>query len=244
MGTMCAAALLDAGAAVTITSRRARAETAFDTLSKLGPVNFIQVDLAAPGGVESLLEGMASGADGLDILINNAGVTWGAPMEDYPAEAWDKVLRLDVAVPFRLAVGLLPLLRAASRSDRPARIVNIGSVDGHAVGPFDNFAYAAAKAGLHQLTRVLAFRLARSAITVNAIAPGPIHSKMTEALIERSGEALLQASPLGRLAGPDDVAGALVFLCADSGSYVTGAIIPVDGGLALGPWSHAADDLS
>lgn len=162
-------------------------------------------------------------------------------MEDYPIEAWEKVLRLDVAVPFRLTVRLLHLLEAAARPERPARVVNIGSVDGHAVGPFDNFAYSAAKAGLHQITRVLALRLAKSSITVNALAPGPIRSKMTEALIERSGSALVDANPLGRLAGPDDVAGALIFLCGDAGSYVTGAVIPIDGGLALGPWSGALE---
>jgi len=237
VGAMCAAALLDFGAEVVITSRRPADDGAYAELAGRGPCEHIQVDLADPDGVTAVRDRLEAGHDRLDILVNNAGVTWGAPFETYPAQAWTKVLNLDVAVPFRMVQALLPLLERAATPGRPARVVNLGSVDGHAVGTFDNFAYAAAKAGLHQLTRVLAQRLGPRGVTVNAIAPGPLHTKMTDGLLQATGDAVPRANPLGRLAGPADVGGALVFLAADAGSYVNGVVLPVDGGFSLGSWS-------
>jgi len=237
VGAMCAAALLDFGAEVVVTSRRPAADGAWADLARRGPCTHLQVDLAEPDGVTAVRDHLAGRQDRLDILVNNAGVTWGAPFEEYPAHAWTKVLNLDVAVPFRMVQALLPLLEQAATVDRPARVVNLGSVDGHAVGAFDNFAYAAAKAGLHQLTRVLAQRLGPRGVTVNAIAPGPLHTKMTDGLLRATGDAVPRSNPLGRLAGAADVGGALVFLTADAGSYVNGAVLPVDGGFSLGSWS-------
>jgi NAD(P)-dependent dehydrogenase (short-subunit alcohol dehydrogenase family) len=147
------------------------------------------------------------------------------------------VLRLDVAVPFRMVQALLPLLEAAGTHGAPARVVNIGSVDGHAVGTFDNFAYSAGKAGLHQMTRVLAHRLGPRHITVNALAPGPVMTKMTAELLRGSGTAVVDANPLGRLAEAADIGGALIYLSSAAGSYVTGVVLAIDGGFSLGSWS-------
>jgi NAD(P)-dependent dehydrogenase (short-subunit alcohol dehydrogenase family) len=237
LGSMCAAALLDVGAEVVITSRRAQEATDFASLASRGPCHFVQTDLAAPDGVSVVRDALMARLDSLDILVNNAGVTWGAPLEEYPADAWEKVLRLDVAVPFRMVQALLPLLDAAGGPRTPARVVNVGSVDGHAVGTFDNFAYSAGKAALHQMTRVLAQRLGPRHITVNALAPGPVLTKMTADLLRDSGTAMVDANPLGRLAEAEDIGGALVYLCSAAGSYVTGVVLAIDGGFSLGSWS-------
>jgi NAD(P)-dependent dehydrogenase (short-subunit alcohol dehydrogenase family) len=237
LGSMCAAALLDVGAEVVITSRRAEGTTDFASLAGRGPCHFIQADLAAPDGVAAVRDALMARQDSLDILVNNAGVTWGAPLEEYPADAWEKVLRLDVAVPFQMVQALLPLLEASGTHHAPARVVNIGSVDGHAVGAFDNFAYSAGKAGLHQMTRVLAQRLGPRHITVNALAPGPVMTKMTADLLRDSGTAVVDANPLGRLAEASDIGGALVYLTSAAGSYVTGVVLAIDGGFSLGSWS-------
>ena len=234
---MCAQALLDHGASVIISARRPAAlDEAVEALAARGSCSGIAGDLSTPDGVALLVDTLRARTGALHILVNNAGVTWGAGFEDYPADAWGKVLNLDVAAPFTLVQATVGLLEAAARPQDPARVVNIGSIDGHAVGRFDNFAYAAAKAGLHQLTRVLAQRLGDRGITVNCIAPGPIRTKMTAQLLDEGEAPLLAATPLGRLAQADDIAGALVYLTARSGAFVTGAVLPVDGGAAIPGW--------
>jgi NAD(P)-dependent dehydrogenase (short-subunit alcohol dehydrogenase family) len=239
---ICAEALLEHGATVVITARKRDAgEAACRRLAEIGPCELIVADLAAEDGVEALARTLGERFDRLHVLVNNAGVTWGASYEEYPASAWWRVLNLDVAAPFRLVQATTPLLTAAGTRDDPARVVNLGSVDGYAVGSFDNFAYAAAKAGLHQLTHVLALRLGPRHITVNAIAPGPVRTDMTARLLDESEERLATANPLGRAAaGRDDIAAALVYLTARGGAYVTGAVIPVDGGFGIATWGVAA----
>jgi NAD(P)-dependent dehydrogenase (short-subunit alcohol dehydrogenase family) len=242
VGLICAEALLDHGARVIITTRReAAAEAAVAQLSQNGrPCTAIVADLATEEGIAGLADELRRETDALHILVNNAGVTWGAPFGEYPSSAWTKVLNLDVAAGFQLVQRTMDLLEAAARPGDPARIVNIGSVDGHAVGTFDNFAYSAAKAGVHHLTRVLARRLGGRGITVNCIAPGPIRTKMTAQLLAEAEPRLLAATPLGRLAEADDIAGALVYLTAVSGAFVTGSVIPVDGGATIATWGEAA----
>jgi NAD(P)-dependent dehydrogenase (short-subunit alcohol dehydrogenase family) len=239
---MCAQALIDHGATVVISARKAEpARLATQALQRHGSCEFVEVDLAAPGGVDVLAEAMRSRFKTLDIVVNNAGVTWGAPLEAYPASAWARVLQLDVAVPFQLSVALLPLLRSGAARRPPARIVNIGSIDGHAVGPFDNYAYQVAKAGVHQLTRMLAHRLGQEQITVNCIAPGPIRTDMTARVLEEDGASMAATVPLRRIAEPDDIAGALVYLTSRAGAFVTGAVVPVDGGASIATWGPERD---
>jgi NAD(P)-dependent dehydrogenase (short-subunit alcohol dehydrogenase family) len=234
---MCAEGLLDHGATVLLTARRQTAvDDAVAALTARGRCSGIAGDLSTPGGVAALVAELKERTDSLHILVNNAGVTWGAPFEDYPATGWQKVLNLDVAAPFALVQAAIGLLEAAARPDDPARVVNIGSVDGHAVGRFDNFAYSAAKAALHHLTSVLAQRLGERGVTVNCIAPGPIRTKMTADLLVDGEPALRAATPLGRLADADDIVGALVYLTARSGAFVTGTVLPVDGGVAIPTW--------
>ena len=233
IGMMIARGLLEAGAAkVVISSRKADAvERAVAELS--GPGKGEVVGVPADLATEEECLRLAGEIEGpLHILVNNAGATWGAPLEEYPASAWDKVLDLNLKSPFFLVQALLPRLREAAAPDDPARIVNIGSIDG-IMTPGQRYAYTTSKAGIHQLTRVLAKELGPQSITVNAIAPGPFESKMMAATLDAFGEAIAQAVPLGRIGRPDDMAGAAVFLASRAGAYVNGAIIPVDGGLTV-----------
>lgn len=163
--------------------------------------------------------------------VNNAGAAWGAPLEEFPAAGWDKVLDLNLKSPFFLTRAFLPLLEAAGTIDDPARVINIGSIDGMRIPEFDNFSYTASKAGVHQLTRVLARKLGPRHITVNAIAPGPFPTKMMAAILEESGDEMAASSPLGRIGRPEDMAGAAVYLASRAGAWVTGVILPVDGGI-------------
>ncbi len=234
IGYMIAHGFLAAGAKVYISARKADAcERAANQLSALGPCVAIAADVATADGVETLGRAIAEREPALHVLVNNAGATWGAPLEEYPESAFDKVLGINVKAPFALTVRLLPLLRAAASAEDPARVINVGSVDGIAAPVQETFAYSSSKAAVHMLTRHLALRLAAERITVNAIAPGPFDSKMMAFLLDNpeSRSLVAQHVPLGRIGRPDDVAGVSLFLASRAGSYVTGAVIPVDGGL-------------
>ena len=175
---------------------------------------------------------MSEREQALPILVNNAGATWGAPFDEFPASAWDKILDLNLKAPFFLTRALLPRLEAAGTHDDPARVSNVGSIDGLHVPSLPVYSYAPSKAGLHHLTRVLAHELGPRHITVNAVAPGPFESKMMAATLAAAGDAIAASAPLRRIGRPDDMAGVAIYLCSRAGSYVTGAVIPVDGGIA------------
>ena len=192
----------------------------------------VPADVSSQLGCQTLVSDLASHTDHLDVLVNNAGATWGADLEQYPDAAWDKVLALNLKAPFHLTVACLELLRAAASEQRPSRIVNIGSVDGMHVPMWESYAYSSSKAAVHQLTRHIAKRLAPEHITVNAIAPGIFPSKMTQFAFDHAEDELIEATPMGRTGQPDDAAGAAIFLASPAASWVTGVVLPVDGGLA------------
>lgn len=233
IGLMIARGFVEAGARVYISSRKADVcDEVARELSKTSPCFSVPADLSTLQGVEHLANEVTERESQLDILVNNAGAAWGAPIEDYPESGWDKVMDLNVKAIFFLTQALLPLLRKAASADDPARVINIGSIDGIRVPVLQNYAYSASKAAVHMLTRHLAHHLVDDHITINAIAPGPFPSKMTKFMFDQGEELVASNVPLGRAGRPDDVAGAAIYLASAAGAYLTGAVIPVDGGVA------------
>ncbi|HEY1516438.1 MAG TPA: SDR family oxidoreductase [Solirubrobacteraceae bacterium] len=234
IGLMMARGLVQAGVRVVIASRKAEdLEAAAAELRGSGECEAIPADLSTPDGAGALAEAVRARFDALHILVNNSGATWGAPLEEFPASGWDRVIHTNLEGIFHLTVALLPALRAAATADDPARVINIGSIDGIRVPLAENYSYSASKAAVHMLTRHLARRLAAEHITVNAIAPGPFQSKMMAFMLdtpEKLAEVERQV-PLGRIGRPDDAAGLTLFLASRAGSYLTGAVIPLDGGI-------------
>lgn len=241
IGLMASHALAAAGCTVLLASRKgAVCEGAAAAINKeVGreAAYGFAVDLANEDGVAAALSEVSKHTDRLDILMNNAGATWGAPMGEFPRSGWDKIMNVNVTGVFMLTQALLPLLEAAANTQNPARIVNVGSVVGTRATGNNAYSYAASKAAVHHLTKVLSNELAARHITVNAIAPGPFPSRMMAFVTENEELAALARAdvPLGRLGEASDIAGALQFLCSRAGAYITGAILPIDGGISAKP---------
>jgi NAD(P)-dependent dehydrogenase (short-subunit alcohol dehydrogenase family) len=235
IGMMIARGLLQAGAStVYISSRKADAVAAAEQeLSSYGKVVGIAADLSRLDECNRLRDEVGRHEDRLNILVNNAGATWGEPFDAFSENGWDRVVDLNLKTPFFLTQAFLPLLKAAASPEDPARVINIGSIDGLHVSPMPHYPYSASKAGVHHLTRHLAKELGRSQITVNAVAPGPFESKMMAFALDDPAmrAAVASSSPLGRIGSPEDMAGVAVYLSSRAGAYVTGAVIPVDGGI-------------
>lgn len=233
IGTMIATAFLQAGATVVISSRKAdRCRATAEELGGLGTCLAVPGDVSTPDGARQLAQDVAGQTGPLDILVNNAGSTWGAELEDYPDEAWTKVLSTNLVGPFQLTVGLLGALRSAATPERPARVINVGSINGIVPPAVESYAYSTSKAGAHMLTRHLGARLAAEHITVNTIAPGPFESRMMAFALEDPAamDALVGDIPLGRIGRPEDIGAAALYLAGDGGSWVTGTTLCVDGG--------------
>ena len=234
IGLMIATAFVKAGARVYISSRKADVcDAVAAELSTLGECHSLPYDLASVAACGQLAEDLAKREQSLDILVNNAGAAWGEPIDDYAPEGFDKLMNLNLRSVFFLTQKLLPLLRRSGRLDHPARVINIGSIDGLRVPEVETYAYSATKAGVHHLTRTLAVRLGPEHITVNAVAPGPFKSKMTAGLLEKYGPQIEKQCPLGRIGVPADMAGIAIFLASSAAAYINGAVIPVDGGICI-----------
>jgi NAD(P)-dependent dehydrogenase (short-subunit alcohol dehydrogenase family) len=232
IGLMIASGFVDAGARVYISSRKADVcDTVAAELSQRGECISIPADLSTEAECLRLASAVAERESRLDVLVNNAGATWGAPLEAFDEAAWDRVLAINVKGVFHLTKFLLPQLQAAGTAEDPARVINIGSIDGIQVPVMETYSYSASKAAVHQLTRHLAKQLAPD-ITVNAIAPGPFESKMMAATLDAFGEQIVASVPMKRIGRPDDMAGTAIFLASRAGAYLTGAVVPVDGGMA------------
>jgi len=233
LGRMIAEALLQAGARVIITSRR-NAKAAALEMADLGPCEGIDADLSTPAGAVALADAVKARVDALNVLVNNAGRTWGAPLDAYPDQAWDAVMPINVQVPFTLIRDLLPVLEAAGTATDPARILNIGSIAGNSVHRLSAYAYTASKAALHHLTRELASDLARRHIAANIIVPGWFPTDMTAQV--RADEDLTRATmrkiPFARFGTSAEIGSVAVFLSSPAAAYITGAEIPVDGGIS------------
>jgi NAD(P)-dependent dehydrogenase (short-subunit alcohol dehydrogenase family) len=236
IGRICAEALLSAGARVLIASRKAEAcEAVAKELSAIGPCEGFGGTVASEQGVAALAEEVRGRTSRLDILVNNAGVNWGSPFEKFEWKGWDRVLGVNVSGLFTLTRDLMPLLLASGSQDRPATIVNIGSVMGTITQSENAYSYAASKAAVHHLTRILALEFAGRHVTVNAIAPGPFKTKMTSFTLDKDDglAAALTGVPMGRLGRPEDLAASLLYLAGRGGAYTTGAVLPVDGGVSV-----------
>jgi NAD(P)-dependent dehydrogenase (short-subunit alcohol dehydrogenase family) len=241
LGEMIAAGFLANGAKVYISSRKAAVCDATATrLSETtgGTCVSIPADLATIEGVASLAAAIADREDHLDVLVNNAGVSWGAPLDEFPELGWDKVMDTDVKGIFFLTQRLLPLLEAAASAESPARVINIGSIDGIRTPVFDTFSYGPAKAAVHALTRQLAAALAQRNILVNAVAPGPFPTWMLSTGVGGRGNVattdwgpVAQANPRGRIGTPADIAGTVLFLASRAGEFIVGQTIVCDGGI-------------
>ena len=169
----------------------------------------------------------------LHILVNNAGTLTDAPIDRFSENEWDDVIDLNLKTPFFLMQKLLPLLRAGANAGRPSNVINIGSVGALKIGPREVYSYQASKGAIHWLTKSIAKKLGPDHITVNAIAPGFFESDMTVITDDNMRKMVESMVPLGRTGTPEDMAGAAIYLASQAGAYVTGSVIPVEGGLAI-----------
>ena len=234
IGLMIARGFVEAGAKVYISSRKKEVcDAVAEELSVIGPCFSIPADLSTAEGCAYVAKELSAREQALHILVNNAGAAWGAPLAEYPEAGFDKVMDTNVKAVFFLTRELAPLLEKSARPDDPARVINIGSIDGLKVPSVENYAYAPSKAAVHHLTRVLALKLGPRGITVNAIAPGPFESQMTKWLLENFRARIEADCPLGRIGSPPDMAGVAIYLASRAGAYVSGVVIPVDGGICI-----------
>jgi NAD(P)-dependent dehydrogenase (short-subunit alcohol dehydrogenase family) len=231
IGAMIAEGFVRNGVKTYISSRKSDpCDEKAKELSKYGECISIPADLTDMNEMDKLVTKIKDKETKLNILVNNAGAAWGASFDDFPEIGWDKVMDTNVKSVFFLTQKLVDILEASASTSDPSRIINIGSIDGLGIPRAETYSYPASKAAVHQLTKVLANRLANRNINVNAIAPGPFQSNMMAHTLEEYGEQIKSSVPRGRIGVPEDMAGASIFLSSRASSYITGSIIPVDGG--------------
>jgi len=239
IGLMIARGFVEAGVKTYISSRDAKACAAAEAeLSKSGTCIALPHDLGRTDEVKALAAEIAAREEKLDILVNNAGAAWAEPIDQYSEKGWDKLMAVNLKAVFLLTQALLPLLRKAATADDPARVVNIGSIDGLLQPHLESYAYSASKAAVHHLTRNLAKHLAKDDINVNAIAPGPFDTKMLAPVLAVARKQMETSVPRKRIGRDDDMIGAAIFYCSRASSYVTGTVLPVDGGIATAAYTE------
>ncbi len=232
IGAMIAEGFVANGVRTYISSRKADAcEAMAAQLSSQGECIPVPADLSSAAGIRALADTVRARESKLHVLVNNAGATWGEPIDSFPEAGWDKVMDINVKGPFFLTQALLPLLEAAATPGDPARIINVGSIDGLNVNRMPTYSYGPSKAAVHHLTRTLSAHLAERNITCNAIAPGPFPSKMMAHTLQTMGDRVRAGVPLKRIGEPEDMAGAAIYLSSRAGAYVSGVVLPVDGGI-------------
>ncbi len=239
IGKMIASGFIAQGAKVYISSRKAPA--CDETAAELGE-NCLALpqDVSTVDGCKALAAKFAEQEDRLDILVNNAGAAWGVPFEEFPEVGWDKVMDLNLKSPFFLTQALHPMLKAAASRERPAKVINITSIDGQRLNPWDTFSYHASKAGLIYLTKRMAARLIEDSINVTSIAPGAFRSEMNRAARDH-GDEVAKGIPARRIGIDEDMAGAAIYLASRAGDYVVGDTITVDGGLVNADLGRSID---
>lgn len=230
IGRMIAAGFLAQGAKVYISSRKAAdCDATAKALSDQGQCLSLPADISTMEGIHGLVAAYTARESTLDILVNNAGAAWGETFDTFPEKGWDKVVDLNLKSPFFLTQALIAPLRAAAKT-QPAKVINIASIDGISVNPQETYSYAASKAGLIQLTRRMALRLAQDNIVVSAIAPGAFASEMNRVARDHAEETAKRI-PAGRIGRDEDMAGAAIYLASRAGDYVMGSTLVVDGGV-------------
>lgn len=231
IGAMIAEGFVKNGVKTYITSRKSeQCNQKADDLSKFGECISIPANLTDMNEMDKLVNHIKKNEKQFNFLINNAGAAWGASFDEFPENGWDKVMDTNVKSVFFLTQKLAKILEKSGNNSDPSRVINVGSIDGIGIPRAETYSYPASKAAVHQLTRVLANRLAHRNININAIAPGPFQSNMMAHTLEEYGEQIKASVPRGRIGVPADMAGTAIFLCSKASSYITGSIIPVDGG--------------
>ncbi len=231
IGEMIAEGFVKNGVKTFITSRKADQcnETA-KRLSQYGDCISIPADLTDIKEIKKIKKIIQGKVDRIDILINNAGAVWATDFDSFPENGWDKVMDTNVKAMFFLTQELIDLLEKSATNEDPSRVINVGSIDGIGIPRAETYSYPASKAAVHQLTRVMANRLANRNININAIAPGPFESQMMKSTLKSFGDEIINSVPRKRIGKPEDMAGAAIFLSSKASAYITGIVMPVDGG--------------
>ena len=233
IGRMIAEGFLRQGATVYISARKAEVcDATAAELSAIGPCFSLPADVSKMAGIAALVAALKDREQKLDILVNNAGAAWGAPFDEFPEAGWDKVVDLNMKSPFFLTQALHGMLKAGAASGNLAKVINIASIDGQTVNPWETYSYAASKAGVIHLSKRMALRLIQDGIVVNAICPGPFASEMNKDARDNA-EQVARRVPAGRVGADDDMAAAAVYLASRAGDYVVGTTLTVDGGINL-----------
>ena len=233
IGKMIATGFIEYGAKVYISARKSDEcnATAAELSAADGACISLPQDISTVAGCRALADEIKRREPHLDILVNNAGAAWAEPFDEFPEQGWDKVMNLNVKSPFFLLQALHGALKAAASDDRPAKVINIASIDGIRLNPLETYSYHASKSALIYLTRRLAAKLVQERIVVNAIAPGPFASQMNRAARDHA-DIVAARTPMGRIGRDEDMAGAAIYLASRAGDYVVGETIAVDGGIA------------